>query len=173
MSKVKIYQIKDIANTVYAFRNYNKDLFNFDDYALVAEKEIDLSSAEHPAEAVFTLFNSEVKEEFEMRSVSVSDIIEIDGKKYYVNDIGYEELKDVREKRLLYEIKKEPNCYYVVDENGKQVEEAERYTSMDWARLELICLAGLYMKKEVGKALKFGGRTSLEVCVQYDKVFIK
>ena len=38
MSKVKIYQIKDIANTVYAFRNYNKDLFNFDDYALVAEK---------------------------------------------------------------------------------------------------------------------------------------
>lgn len=172
MSKVKICQIKDIANTTYAFRNYNKDLFNFDDYALVAEKELDLGSAKHPAEAVFTLFNSEIKEEFEMRSASVSDIIEIDGKKYYVDNF-FEELKEVSEKRLLYEIKKEPNCYYVVDENGKQVEGTERYTSMDWARLDLIRLASSFMNKEVEEAYKFGAQTSLEVCVQYDKVFIK
>lgn len=96
MSKVKIYQIKDIEKTVYAFRDFNKEAFNFDDYTLVAEKEMEIPAeyATMPQEFVFIEFNGEARKEFKMQSLSVSDIIEIDGARYYVQNFGFLNLEE-------------------------------------------------------------------------------
>lgn len=96
MRKVKIYQIKDIEKTMYAFRDYNPD-FNFDDYELVAEFEAELvAGTDTSLEMVFEMGNT--SNEFRQKhpkmhhSVSVSDVIELDGKHYYVNNFKFVKL---------------------------------------------------------------------------------
>lgn len=97
MSKVKIYQIKDIANTTYAFRDYYEQFFNIADYELKAERVFDttgMESIEDLLEYIFEAGNDETgfKNQYDMRSVSVSDVIDVDGKKFYVNGMGFVEL---------------------------------------------------------------------------------
>lgn len=95
MSKVKIYQIKDVANTIYAFRDYHKEDFNLaKDYEMVVEFEMELPAETDAAlEKIFEMGNDgRLKEEHEMRSVSVSDVIYIDMACYYVNGMGFERI---------------------------------------------------------------------------------
>lgn len=94
MNKISIYQIKDIENVMYAFRDYDEKSFNLNDYKIVAEKEIEIPSEwkDAPADYIFEIFNKEACKEFKMHSISVSDIIEIDGKKFYVQNSGFKEL---------------------------------------------------------------------------------
>ena len=96
--KVKIYQIQPIENCSYAFMNYDfaKDKINIKDYKEVASIAIERSTNINTMlDEIFRLGNIE-KQEFTtygpFRSISVSDIIELDGKKYYVDGLGFKEL---------------------------------------------------------------------------------
>lgn len=93
--KAKIYQVENIGDCDYAFRDYDeaKDKINMKDYREVAT--IAVPKNDDMLEHIFMLGNTK-KHEFTtygpFRSISVSDIIEIDGKKYYVDSFGFKEL---------------------------------------------------------------------------------
>ena len=95
MVTVSIYQIKDTSNCDYAFRDYEEsaDKINLADYDMVAT--IDLPDSDSILDIVFMYGNTD-KSKFNMikpmRSISVSDIIEYNGTKYYVDDTGFKEL---------------------------------------------------------------------------------
>lgn len=92
----KIYQIRDVANTNYAFRGYDEvaDKIDLNDYDLVAT--IYVSDEDDDALEKIFMYGNTDKSKFTMikpmRSISVSDIIEYDGAKYYVDDFGFKEL---------------------------------------------------------------------------------
>lgn len=92
---VSIYQIKDVANTDYAFRGYDEvaDKIDLADYDKVAT--IDLPDNDDILETVFMYGNTD-KSKFNeikpMRSISVSDIIDYDDTMYYVDSFGFKEL---------------------------------------------------------------------------------
>lgn len=92
---VSIYQIRDVANTEYAFRGYDEvaDKIDLADYDKVAT--IDLPDNDDVLETVFMYGNTD-KSKFNeikpMRSISVSDIIDYDDTMYYVDSFGFKEL---------------------------------------------------------------------------------
>ena len=92
---VSIYQIKDVANTDYAFRGYDEvaDKIDLADYDKVAT--IELPDNDDILETVFMYGNTD-KSKFNeikpMRSISVSDIIDYDDMMYYVDSFGFKEL---------------------------------------------------------------------------------
>lgn len=92
---VSIYQIKDVANTDYAFRGYDEvaDKIDLADYDKVAT--IELPDNDDILETVFMYGNTD-KSKFNeikpMRSISVSDIIDYDDTMYYVDSFGFKEL---------------------------------------------------------------------------------
>ena len=80
MITFKIYQIKDIENTDYAFRSFNPGKFNFKDYEEKYEMEFvseDEKTNFEICEVIFYMFNMRRPEDFTGNSLSVSDIIEI------------------------------------------------------------------------------------------------
>ena len=93
--KYKIKQIKDIRNCEYAFSHYNrcKDQINLDDYEVVYEGELECSEISEALEELFEIFNIRHPEDFKGRSMSVSDIVEVDGENYYCDAVGWVELK--------------------------------------------------------------------------------
>ena len=93
--KYKIKQIKDAENCEYAFRRYNwvKDKIDLKDYEVVYEGELDCPEMPNALEELFEIFNNKRPKDFERRSMSISDIVEIDGKNYYCDFVGWEELK--------------------------------------------------------------------------------
>ena len=97
MASIVIYQVEDIEKCDYAFRSWEtaKDKFNMDDYKEVAmfEYKKDLETDEL-LERIFILGNNgTLQKDFIMHSISVSDIIEIDGKKYYTDSFGFQEVQ--------------------------------------------------------------------------------
>ena len=93
--KYKIKQIKDIRNCGYAFMHYNwcKDQINLDDYEVVYEGELECSEISEALEELFEIFNIRHPEDFKGRSMSVSDIVEVDGENYYCDAAGWKKLK--------------------------------------------------------------------------------
>lgn len=95
--KYKIKQIKDIENCDYAFEHYDwcKDKINLDDYETVYEGEIEDENkpVSYYLEMLFTKFNVARPDDFKGHSLSVSDVVELDGKNYYCDAFGWEELK--------------------------------------------------------------------------------
>lgn len=93
---VSIYQIRDVANTEYAFRGYDEvaDKIDLADYDKVATIELP-DNDDDVLEAVFMYGNTD-KSKFNeikpMRSISVSDIIDYDDTMYYVDSFGFKEL---------------------------------------------------------------------------------
>lgn len=97
MKKVNIYQLKDGRTREYGFMTYKWALahgFNLDDYELVAEMYNDDEREDERILDRVWLFGNDgtYQKSFKMRSVSVSDIIEIDGTKYYVDSFGFKEI---------------------------------------------------------------------------------
>lgn len=90
MSIVKIYQIKDMENCAYSFMHwsYAERFFDINDYELVYTYECE----DPDLEELFYIFNNECPEDYTGHSLSVSDIIEVDGKKYYVDTFGFKEV---------------------------------------------------------------------------------
>lgn len=95
--QIKIYQIKDVEKTMYAFREYDEKLFSMDDYEEVLSETY---STHLDGENIFEIYHMlgnngvlQSRTDKKMHSLSVSDIIEVDGTKYYIQNIGYKEIK--------------------------------------------------------------------------------
>lgn len=82
----------------YAFMRYEfalKHDFDINDYSLIYEGEINITeSIENILEYLFMKFNTKLPEGYKGHSLSVSDIIELNGVKYYVDDIGFKNIGD-------------------------------------------------------------------------------
>ena len=89
--KYKIKQIKDVENCEYAFRRYNlvKDKINLKDYEVVYEGELDYQEIPDALEELFEIFNIRRPNNFKGRSMAGSDIVEVEGKNYYCDAIGW------------------------------------------------------------------------------------
>lgn len=93
--KYKIKQIKDVENCAYAFKHYEwaKNVIDLKDYEVVYEGDLDCPEMPNALEELFEIFNTKRPKDFEGRSMSISDVVEIDGKNYYCDFVGWEELK--------------------------------------------------------------------------------
>ncbi len=95
----RIHQIKDIANTDYAFRGYDPKKFNFSDYECRGEGEFDAEArtAIEICDIIFHVFNMRKPAGFKGHSLSVSDIIElktdITTSFYYCDTVGWVRIK--------------------------------------------------------------------------------
>jgi len=89
----KIYQV-DPHDCDYAFEwwSWAQDRFNFKDYTLTYEGEIEVEDVNKTLEDLFTKFNIKRPQDFKGHSLSVSDIVELDGKFYYCDNVGWTEI---------------------------------------------------------------------------------
>lgn len=95
MKTVKIYQIKNTRECPYSFMSwdYAGGKFNMNDYNMVATIELDGDDIDILNKVWDDGNNRTLQKDFKMRSVSMSDIIEIDGKKNYVDTFGFVEVR--------------------------------------------------------------------------------
>ena len=93
--KYKIKQIKDVENCAYAFKHYEwaKNVIDLNDYEVVYEGELDYPEMPNALEELFEIFNVKRPNDFKGRSMAVSDIVEVEGKNYYCDAVGWKELK--------------------------------------------------------------------------------
>ena len=93
--KYKIKQIKDAENCEYYLRHYNwvKDKIDLKDYEVTYEGELDYPEMPDALEELFDIFNVRRPNDFKGRSMAVSDIVEVEGKNYYCDVVGWAELK--------------------------------------------------------------------------------
>ena len=84
--EVKIYQIKDIEKTPYAFLGYRAAKvsgFSMNDYAEVYQTTTAKTNVFEALEDIFTTFNIRRPKDFKGHSLSVSDIVAIEDQLYY------------------------------------------------------------------------------------------
>lgn len=93
--KYKIKQIKDVENCEYAFKHYNqvKNKIDLKDYEVTYEGKLDYPEMPDALEELFDIFNVRRPNDFKGRSMAVSDIVEVEGKNYYCDEVGWVELK--------------------------------------------------------------------------------
>lgn len=92
--KYKLRQINPNKKVSYLFRDYDYALnhgFNLDDYDVVYEGEIEGDYFDTVLENLYTIFNINHPKDFKGRSLSTSDLVELDGRIYYCDDIGWKE----------------------------------------------------------------------------------
>ena len=98
MTQYKIYQLKSIAKTDYAFRDWEcaaSHGFGINDYKHVYSGEIE---SENVLEDIFVIFNIERPDDFYGHSLSVSDVVALKGpgddrwRWFYCDDIGWNEI---------------------------------------------------------------------------------
>ena len=103
--RFKILQIKDIENTDYAFRSFNTDIFNIEDYEVTYDDEIDEVSSEtlsftEICDYLFVIFNTNRPKDFTGHSLSISDLIQIETNGtihlYYCNPLGWQRINMCR-----------------------------------------------------------------------------
>lgn len=91
MKNVKIYQTD---NRDYAFMNWewSEKYFDMNDYKCVLDINMEFDDLE---EIYFKGNNGELKKHnYYMRSISVSDVIEVEGKRYFVDSFGFKEIEE-------------------------------------------------------------------------------
>ena len=93
--KYKIKQIKDVENCEYALKHYDwvKDKIDLKDYEVTYEGELDYPEMPDALEELFDIFNVRCPNDFKGRTMAVSDIVEVEGKNYYCDVVGWVELK--------------------------------------------------------------------------------
>lgn len=103
---VRIYNVADIEKCNYAFRGWGKVAqkeFNINDYKLVFRDavESDAGSIHEFLEDVFCIFNDPDKYEkqkfgydYKGHSMSNSDVVQLEGKYYYCDDIGWKDITE-------------------------------------------------------------------------------
>jgi hypothetical protein len=91
----KIKQIKDIKNCDYSFEwwDWAKEKFSLNDYEVVYEGEIEGDNSNMILEELFEIFNIRHPEDFRGHSLSVSDVVELDGVNYYCDSAGWVKLE--------------------------------------------------------------------------------
>lgn len=84
--KYEIYQIKNIRETDYAFRSYDetKNLLKKSDYKFVYTGDEELG-----LDGLFEKFNINIPYDFEGHSLSVSDVVVLNGTAYYCDSFGW------------------------------------------------------------------------------------
>lgn len=90
--KLKILQIKDLHRCKYSFMDYDWAIehgFTLNDYEEVYECDVEKGTT---LEDIFYIFNIERPEDFSGHSLSMSDIVELDGKMFYCDFAGWVEL---------------------------------------------------------------------------------
>lgn len=128
MKKIKIYQLP-ISNNAkfmrFSFVKKHNIMPKLEDYKLVYEGEED---DEVELDDIFTKFNIAHPEGFKGHSLSVSDVVELDGKYYYCDDMGWEE---VTELFPMPDLKKGEKYYcikdYVMDDGSIAYKEGNTY----------------------------------------------
>lgn len=94
--KYEIWQLKDENWRAYGFMDYEfaaKHGFSLDDYEKVYEGEIETGRyIEGTLDNVFTKFNVNRPSDFEGHSLSVSDIVVLNGEKFYCDSFGWKKL---------------------------------------------------------------------------------
>ncbi len=91
----KIKQIADMPRSLYRFMDYDFAVtngFNLNDYATIYEGEIDGETPEQALEKLFYIFNMQYPKDFRGHSLSVSDVVELDGVNYYCDNLGWKKL---------------------------------------------------------------------------------
>lgn len=87
------YKIYQTNNRRYVFFDYewaNTHGFSLNDYKMVYEGEIDRElTIMGTLEKIFIALNAFRPDDYQARSLSVSDIVEIGGDKYYVDSLGF------------------------------------------------------------------------------------
>lgn len=96
---VVIYQIKNIGEVDYAYRDFDKNKFKFSDYKKVYEMDVEDGFYADILENLFSIFNdySRRPADFEGHSMSVSDVVVIDGKGYYCDAFAWSNMGDMNE----------------------------------------------------------------------------
>lgn len=104
MIGVNIYQIVDVENCSYAFREFNATKFNFDDYQCVAsfQHEIDVKEENYNSVLDFVFSNTQKIHPSGMRSMSLSDVVEIEGNYYYCQGWGWKQISVSKEKMAIW-----------------------------------------------------------------------
>lgn len=93
--KFKLYQLKHEENIIrkYGFMRFDfakKHGFTIEDYENTYEGEIEEGRyIEETLENIFVKFNTNRPEDFKGHSLSVSDIVQINGHFYYVDSFGF------------------------------------------------------------------------------------
>lgn len=93
---VKIFQIRNIADTMYAFRDFDENRFNFNDYNCMFNGEVECEEAccgdLATLESIWEVFNIDHPLNFHGHSLSVSDIVFVNNKYYYCQSMGWEDI---------------------------------------------------------------------------------
>ena len=104
MKKIKIFQIDEKRDTLERiFRSYiDVSYIDPNSYDMVWEDEVEDSVG---LEDIYYKYNCNCPTGYKARSMSVSDIIEIDGKQFYCDYIGFAELPNkVLESKISYDV---------------------------------------------------------------------
>lgn len=91
----KLYQIKNPSNCAYAFRKYDyakEHNFSLDDYELVYSKEDIEPKTKYDEELLTILFKRLNTVNPEGYSLSISDVVELNGKFYYCETSEWKQL---------------------------------------------------------------------------------
>lgn len=87
---LKIYQLKDLSK--YGFMSYDYAQahdFTLDDYEIVWQEIVDSDTS---LDDVYYRFNVDHPVGYTGHSLSVSDVVELDGKQYYCDSFGWKEI---------------------------------------------------------------------------------
>ena len=94
----KVLQLKNTRESNYAFMDYDfaqEHGFSLNDYEVVYEGELNLSRKMDIfdiLETLFTKFNIDRPEDFHGHSMSVSDLVELEGELYYVDSVAFQKV---------------------------------------------------------------------------------
>lgn len=94
--QMRILQIDRDKDVEYEFRDYEyalKNGFTLDDYKCVWEENID---SDTDLDEIFTRFNLDRPRGYRGHSLSVSDIVDLEGHLFYCDPAGWTELKKGR-----------------------------------------------------------------------------
>lgn len=135
---VTVYQIEDTRNCNYAFMSFSiakSNGFNLDDYSVVAtvcisKEKTKGKSVDEILDMVFVYGNTDGRyyaDNPKARSISVSDILEIEGNKYYVDSFGFvdidgrEEITEAKEP----DSNEEPDSDEEVNHNMAELDDSD------------------------------------------------
>lgn len=88
----KIYQLLPKYRTL-LFEKYDENQFSIDNYKQVYDGNIDTEeNVISTLEKIYSMFNAYRPKDFNGHSLSVSDVVELDEEKYYVDRFGWKKL---------------------------------------------------------------------------------
>ena len=92
MMTYKIYQLLPTYHTL-LFEKYDNTEFNIENYKQVYDGNIDAEeNVIETLEKIYLMFNLSKLNDFHGHFLSISDVVELDGEKYYVERFGWKKV---------------------------------------------------------------------------------